>query len=219
MSQIFSSRVFELLGELKEHNTREWYHEHKAEFEGQVRIPFASLLEELTERLASTDLPLGGNKKTMFRQNRDIRFSKDKSPYQTHVSGILTPSGRKDESEGVLYLHIHTEGGFLACGFYKLPTDRLRVIRDSILEKPDEFQAIIDQLNKKNLPLVEDGKLTAMPKGYKEFADHPMADFLKLKSFSTHKTLDKQELLEEGLVEEIIHFGLASKDLLAFCQQ
>jgi uncharacterized protein (TIGR02453 family) len=91
----FTPRSFELLEELAANNEKTWYDEHRDELQTYLRKPFAVVLELATDRLAETAVPFVGGAKTMFRQHRDIRFSKDKSPYSTHISGLLMPSGTK----------------------------------------------------------------------------------------------------------------------------
>lgn len=104
----FTPKSFDLLERLESNNEKAWYNEHRKEIDTYIRKPFALALalELATERLEDTEVPLAGGAKTMFRQNRDIRFSKDKSPYSTHVSGLLTPSGCKAEKDGVVYIHL-----------------------------------------------------------------------------------------------------------------
>ncbi|MEM6261134.1 MAG: DUF2461 domain-containing protein [Bacteroidota bacterium] len=218
MNHFFSPSTFALLEELAENNTREWYHEHKTTFEKEVRTPFLGLIEAITDELGDSSLPLIGNKKTMFRQNRDVRFSKDKSPYQTHVSGLLTPSGSKNEDDGILYCQINKSGGMMACGYYKLPTARLKLIREKIIDEAGPFKEIMDDLEGKNLSLIEDGKLSSMPRGFSEYSDHELAEYLKMKSFATHHSFTKQQLLEEDLVAHASQLAIQTQPLVDFCK-
>lgn len=79
----FDPRAFELLDALAANNEKAWYDANRPEFEAELRVPFAQMLEAITERLEGSIAPLIGSKRTMFRQNRDVRFSKDKSLYKT----------------------------------------------------------------------------------------------------------------------------------------
>ncbi|MEL6700467.1 MAG: DUF2461 family protein, partial [Pseudomonadota bacterium] len=89
----FTDKSFEFLEGLAANNDRDWFNEHKPTFQEYLETPFANLLEALSNRLADADVTLEGSKKTMFRMNRDVRFSEDKSPYKTAVSGLLTRDG------------------------------------------------------------------------------------------------------------------------------
>lgn len=106
-----TERTFAFFDELAENNEREWFHAHKQTFEEYVRTPFAEFLEELGARLADSKLPLRGGAQTMFRINRDVRFTEDKRPYSESVSGLLASSGTKAESGRLLYLELNADGG------------------------------------------------------------------------------------------------------------
>ncbi|MGD1929596.1 MAG: DUF2461 domain-containing protein [Leptolyngbyaceae cyanobacterium] len=214
----FTQKSFELLEGLTENNDKAWYADHKQDFENYLREPFARILELASERLEDTETPLSGSAKTMFRQHRDIRFSKDKSPYSTHVSGLLTPSGTKSEKEGVFYLHLDATGGMMACGFYQLKATELGPIRDRILEAPQQFAQVLAALDAAGLALSEDEKLKSMPQGYKEHAEHEYADYLKLKSFVTKTALPKSVWLSDDLIAGIVSYVNSCQGLLEFCK-
>lgn len=212
----FTHRSFELLEGLETNNEKAWYTEHKNDFETHLRIPFALLLEWVTECLADTDVPLMGSAKTMFRQNRDVRFSKDKSPYSTFVGGLLTPSGTKAEKDGVLYAQLNSSGGMLACGFYKFKAADLAQIRDRIVEEPDEFSQVLQGLENAGLSLNEDDTLISMPRGYQDQKDHVHGDYLKLKSFIVQMPLLRQAWLDSQVVERMVTLAKGCAPLLEF---
>jgi uncharacterized protein (TIGR02453 family) len=114
----FTPRSFELLEELDQNNTKEWFAQHRDEFQMQVREPFAAVLEDLTERLSGTDIALKGGADTMFRQARDVRFSPDKRPYSVTVSGLLTPTGTKNEGGRLAYVELTADGGRIGGGMH-----------------------------------------------------------------------------------------------------
>ena len=104
---LISETSFALLTELAANNSKEWYDAHKADIKTHCLTPFGEMLEHVSNRLIDGPLPLEGSTKTMFRMNRDVRFSKDKSPYKTSVSGMLTPSGTKAEIAGMVYVEMN----------------------------------------------------------------------------------------------------------------
>ncbi|MEM8546195.1 MAG: TIGR02453 family protein [Cyanobacteria bacterium P01_H01_bin.119] len=212
----FVPRSFELLEELADHNEKAWYDNHRQGFEAHLRKPFGRVLELASEHLSETQVSLSGGPKTMFRQHRDIRFSQDKSPYSTHVSGVLTPSGTKAEKEGLVYVHFDCSGGFLACGFYQLKAAELAPIRDRILEESAEFSGLLRSLDQAGLCLSNENKLIAMPRGYAEYEEHPHADYLKLKSFIVRLELSREIWLTGDIVDCIVEYAQNCAALLAF---
>lgn len=214
----FTPESFKLLEELADNNEKAWYDEHRDKFEAHLRQPFAEVLELATEHLSETSVPFEGGTKTMFRQNRDIRFSKDKSPYSTHVSGLLTPSGTKAEKEGIVYIHLDSSGGFFACGFYQLKATELGPIRDRIIEKPAEFSDLLQDLYRSSLSLSNEDKLTAMPRGYKDYETHEYADYLKLKSFIVKVKLGRGVWLDGDIVDCVVEYAKNCASLLQFGQ-
>ena len=95
---LISDTSFSLLAELAENNRKDWYDANKGDLKTHCLTPFAEMLEHISNRLVDSPYPLEGSAKTMFRMYRDVRFSKDKTPYKSTVSGMLTPSGAKAAS-------------------------------------------------------------------------------------------------------------------------
>ncbi|MBD2258275.1 DUF2461 domain-containing protein [Pseudanabaena sp. FACHB-2040] len=212
----FTRKSFDLLEGLAANNDKSWYDAHRKDFEAYLREPFSVVLERATDRLAETTLPLAGGSKTMFRQNRDIRFSKDKSPYSTHVSGVLTPSGTKAEKDGMLYVQLDGSGGLIACGFYKLKAAELATLRDKIIEEPEAFSQVLQGLNDAGLSLSDEDKLTSMPRGYEAHDQHEYAQYLRLKSFISQTPLPKSAWLEADIVDRIVEYAKGCASLLKF---
>lgn len=213
----FSPPSLALLAELAENNEKAWYDAHRAAFEAELRVPFAALLEAVTARLDGSIAPLVGSKKTMFRQNRDVRFSKNKDPYKTNIAGMLTPTGSKKDMAGILYLHLEPAGGFMATGFYQFPTAKLGLIRDRIVSNPKRFQSMLDSLAEHDLALEMSSALTRMPKGYDAEAEHPHAAYIKLKNFLVTQPLTPEDWTRGAVVDRATHLALASADFLSFC--
>ena len=99
----FGEKAIPFLKALNFHQSREWFQENRDLFEQELREPLGDLVDVLSERFAAAGLKLKGDrKKSQFRINRDVRFSKDKRPYTDHVSAILSPDGTKTE-QGVFF--------------------------------------------------------------------------------------------------------------------
>ncbi|MFC5381673.1 TIGR02453 family protein [Aquipuribacter nitratireducens] len=208
--------TFRWFTDLQENNSAEWFHANRTTFDEYVAEPFEDLLEEVTARLAGTDAPLRGGAATTFRMNRDVRFSADKSPYSTSRSALLTRSGTKSESGGLVYVQLGGDGGLLAGGLYKPPTSRLDPLRQSMLEDPDGFSAVVDALAANGHELDRSDAVKTMPRGYTEHADHPLAAYLRLKQLVVMEPLPKAAWLDDTAADRVVDFALGIAPLLRF---
>ena len=213
---VFSESTFQCLEELELNNNRDWFIENKKRLEQEVRGPFASLLETLSDLLSENGLPLHGGPKTMFRMNRDVRFSNDKSPYKTFVSGLLTRTGTKDISTGLIYIHLDSRGGFVVSGLYQPPTERLYELRTSMIEKQSEFSATLNSLRRAGLELDPTDATKNMPRGFSEYSDHEHSESLKLKNIMVRRDLQPSEWWKPGFDTELVQFAMASRPILEF---
>jgi len=213
-----TDRSFRFLADLDANNDATWFNANKALFQETLQEPFARLLDELSTRLADSEVPLKGSRTTMFRMNRDVRFSADKSPYKTAVSGLLTPSGTKAEDAGLVYLHLGADGGFVAAGLHSPTPKRLGPVRDRILDALEEFDAVVQHLNDAHLDLDLDtgGSLKTMPRGYAEHSQHRLAWALRLSALITQQRLPKSAWTNGDIVDRVERVTLAAGPLLAF---
>lgn len=211
-----TDKSFTLLAGLEADNTKEWFDAHREDMRDIVQGPFAEILEAVSERLADGPLPLMGSEHTVFRINRDVRFSKDKSPYSTHVSGVLTRGGTKKEDDGLTYLHMDARGGFVACGFYNVAPKDLAPIRDRIVDRPVEFDDIAASMAEAGYALSRDDVLSGMPQGYSQHADAPFAERLKLKSLIAQTRLTKKDWINGDVVDTAVAMTNACAGLIAF---
>lgn len=199
-----SRKAFSLLEGLAADNSKEWFHAHKAEFRAEVLEPFGVVLEAVSERLHDADLVLRGGSQTMFRMNRDVRFSPDKRPYRETVAGLLTPSGTKVEADGVAYVEFGLSGGWVGGGFYKLPTKELNVLRDHIVAEPKAWFAAKREVAARGGALVDGDALKGMPRGFQDHADSEVADDLRRKSLLVRGNLTKTSWLDGSVVDRIV---------------
>ena len=215
---MISKKTFALFAELEANNNRTWFKAHRDEITKSAVIPLTSVIEQTTAALSSSKLPMMGGANTLFRINRDIRFSKNKAPYKTQVSGLLTPDGTKLADEGVAYIQLDQRGGHMSAGYYNLTPDVLKRIRDRIVESPNEFRAVLKSLDKANLKLTREMTLTAMPRGYSKYADEWFAEYLKLKVFLVRTKLTKQPWMSGTIVKDFVEHTLQCAPLVRFGQ-
>ncbi len=213
---LITKTSFDLLDQLSRNNTKDWYDAHKDDIKTHCLSPFGELLEHVSNRLVDSDRPLEGSAKTMFRMHRDVRFSKDKTPYKSSVSGVLTPSGTKAEMAGMVYVEMNATGGWVAGGFYKLPTAQLGLIRQRIVDEPDAFQTVLDGLSEAVTGLADMDRLTRMPKGFSEYDDHPFAEDIKRKSFIIRADIPKNAWLEGEVTGIVADLARAAGPLIKF---
>ncbi len=219
----FSPTTLSFLKALGFHQNREWFQENKALYESEVKEPMLALLAELTERFEQEGIPLRGDKKSVFRINRDIRFSKDKRPYQTHTSAVMTPSGAKGDP-GLVYIHITAdglgsweyapEGSFLAAGFHLPDNTVLAAFRNAIRKDPAAFQAMEAALNKAKLKLETSNQLTRVPRGFEDMKGSPVEGAIRLKSFIVEEQLSEATVTSKKLVDTVVKFTKRSRPFL-----
>lgn len=181
----------DFLFELAHNNNKPWFDEHHARYQ-DIRKNLLIFCEDVHADLVQIDPELRhmDPKKCLFRINRDIRFSNDKTPYKTHFGGKFTNDGRKKGFAG--YNIIFTAHGelLLMAGIHKLPPKELNKIRDNIVNKSDFQQIILAPEFQKKFPLYDEWKLKQCPTGYDK--DSPYIELLKLQSWWAIHTVPEQ---------------------------
>lgn len=201
--------LIQFLAELSENNNRAWFVMNKPRYD-ILREEFLALVTGLIADIAKFDPAIAGcnPKKALFRINRDMRFSHDKSPYKTTFSAAITASGLKKPSQGggpAYYFHIDANGILLvAGGEYMPPSDRLRSIRQHVIADAAGFGKLLKnkKLNETFGGLNQEGKLTRPPKGFD--ADAPHIESIKLKNFIVWKETSLKKKAPVKLENEVI---------------
>ena len=186
--------IFNFLEQLSENNNREWFHGHKPEFL-KAKESLEIITEILIKEIGKFDKEIGAlqAKNCIFRIYRDVRFSKDKSPYKTNFGAFLVPGGKKSGKAGY-YLHLDPDGSFLAGGVYMPASDHLKKLRKHIFEHTDELKQIISKpAFKKDFGSISGDKLNLTPRGFP--ADFPDLDLLKFKSYIVVKNYNKYAVI------------------------
>ncbi len=177
------------LFELSENNNRAWFVMNKPRYD-ILRAEFVQFVSDLIRGVSQFDPAIAAcdAKKAIFRINRDVRFSNDKSPYKTTFSAALIPNGKKKPSEGggpAYYFQLDAKGHvFFALGEYIPPADRVKQIRDHMVNDSAGFIKVFKNKSLKATfgdELQVEAKLSRPPKGYDP--DHPLIEQIKLKSF------------------------------------
>ncbi|QEC54135.1 DUF2461 domain-containing protein [Anseongella ginsenosidimutans] len=181
---MLQNSTLDFLGNLARNNNREWFNTNKTAYlaaKEDVEAFTAALIREASrfDPLLADLLP----KNCLFRIYRDTRFSKDKTPYKTHMGLWLCPSGRNSNGPGY-YLHITPGASFLAGGYWMPPADDLKAIRQEIDYNSTALKQLLEanSFRKYFGGLDEEHALKTAPQGYPK--DHPEIALLKLKSFT-----------------------------------
>ena len=194
-----------------------WFEAHRDDYEREVRSAAAALTELVGAALARQDLPLGGDaKRSMFRINRDVRFSKDKRPYKTHAGLVWMRPGYKKVSPGILYLHIADEGCFLAAGFYGLERPMLDAVRGAIRDDGPAFTAAVAAAGAAGLALDLSDSTTRLPRGFEDVADPALAAAIKARNLILRRSLTKKAVGGPSLVPALVDAVQASLPFLRF---
>lgn len=200
--------LIQFLGELSENNNRAWFVMNKPRYD-ILRAEFLELVTKLIASISKFDPEVTdcNPKKALFRINRDIRFSHDKSPYKTTFSAAITASGLKKPSQGggpAYYFHIDANGTLLiAGGEYMPPAERLRAIRQNVIADAAGFGKVLKNKKLKDAfgDLQDEGKLSRPPKGFD--ADAPHIEYIKMKSFIVWKETDLKKQMPANLDTEL----------------
>lgn len=195
--------VYDFLSDLAKHNKKEWMDDNKKRYLEAKGI-IIDLVAQVIEKTSVFDPTLEGidPKKTLFRINRDIRFSKNKDPYKTNFGASIVDGGRRSGNPGY-YIHIMPENNFVGGGVYQPAPDILSKVRQEIDYSGDEFRAIIDDKKFNSIyPKAHDeDKLKTAPKGYPK--DHENIDLLQLKHYVFMHTVSNKQMNADNVVEMI----------------
>lgn len=131
--------------ELSKHNEKAWFHANKARFENDIKAPFTDFVQIMIMLIGQEGPPLAITpKEAMFRIYRDVRFSKDKTPYKTHVGAVIAPGGRKDPGPG-FYIQVGAEGMMVAGGCFQPGKAGLLNIRKEIARDPARIGELVNE--------------------------------------------------------------------------
>lgn len=206
--------VLAFVKDLERNNDRDWFKAHRAEYD-LARGRFEEFVAVLIGELARTE-PLGNlnPKDCIFRIHRDLRFSKDKTPYKTHFGAYIAPGGRQSRRMG-FYVHIEIGESMFAGGMHHPESKQLAAFRASIDQDASEFKSIISEKSfQTTFGEVEGDKLKTMPRGYPK--DHPEADLLRFKSVVAVRNIDDDQVVSDDIVRLAMETHAAMKPFLSY---
>ncbi|MBI2072515.1 MAG: DUF2461 domain-containing protein [Gemmatimonadetes bacterium] len=203
----FTAATVRFFRGLRRNNVKSWFEAHRAEYERDVRDPMRALIEEMDTRLGGVAPEISGDpKRSMFRIYRDIRFSKDKSPYKTHAAcwfhhwdADRRVGSQAEGGSAGFYFQVAPRGSFVGGGTWMPPRPVLNRIRDAIAEDPRGFERVVraPRLIRRFQGLSDEAVLKRTPRGFTE--DHPAARWLKYQSFVTGRMLTDRQVTSRRL--------------------
>jgi uncharacterized protein (TIGR02453 family) len=213
---IIQKSTLDFLKNLKLNNHKDWFEEHRKQYDAAKKNVLDVAEQTIkTISLFDSDIKDLQAKNCMFRINRDVRFSNDKSPYKTNMGAYFAKGGKKSVYAGY-YLHVEPGKSFLAGGLWMPQSEQLNKVRQEIDYNALAFKKIIynkDFVNYFN-KLDEKEKLRTIPKGYPK--DHPEAELLKLKSYIVSHALSDITLTSKELSKQISAAFKAMNPLIKF---
>jgi len=218
---MLSPITLKFLDDLKKNNNREWFHENKERYENYKK-EYTKLIENFLEEMIPMDESLRHlePKNCSFRIARDIRFSKDKTPYKTHM-GIWLSGGTKNTNLPGYYIHIEEGKSFIGGGVWWPDAVDLKKIRKEIAYFHEDLQEILENKNFKkefgDFERNDSNSLKNAPKDYEK--DHEAIEFLKLKSFTAVQKLDDVLLKDKDFVKKVSKKLIALKPLNDFLER
>lgn len=203
----FRPSALRFLRALGRNNDRSWFEAHRQEYEREVRDPMRALIEEMDVRFARFASEIVGDpRRSMFRIYRDIRFSKDKSPYKTHAACWFyhrdadRQVGREGEGGSAgFYFHLQPGQSFTGAGIWMPPRGALAKIREALADDSHGFARMVGdrRVRRRFGDLSDEAVLKRMPRGFAE--DHPAAPWLRYQSFTLGRGLSDAEVTRARL--------------------
>ena len=218
MMKYFSPDFLEFFKELAANNHKDWFDENRKRYHKEIKEPFKIFVGDLIQEIKTNYEPqlLIEPKDAIFRINRDIRFSKDKTPYKTNLSALLSPKGRKNHSYPSLYLELGPEKIGIYGGCYGFSTQELALMRKHIFSNHKTFISLLASAEfKGHYPNGIEGEKHKRPaKEYKEFVEKEPLILNKQLYYYSH--LDPALIPTDKLMPTILEYYKASFELMQF---
>jgi uncharacterized protein (TIGR02453 family) len=203
---MLQSHTLKFLKDLKKNNNKPWFDVHRKQYEG-AKTDFENFIQSVLDKHSKNDPDLKEltAKKCLFRINRDIRFSKDKSPYKTNFGASMDKGGKKSGLAGY-YFHLEPGKSFIGGGLWIPQPDALKKVRQEIDYCFDEFKKIIASKKFKTvygeLYTGEGVQLSKVPQGFEK--ENPAAEYLKFKSWLVLRDISDQIVTSKDLLKTTI---------------
>ena len=211
----FDQAFLDFFKELKENNTREWFEDHKKIYEKEVKQPFNELVAEMINRISQVDPEVQVTpRQCVFRLYRDVRFSKDKTPYKTHASAYICKGGKKTGQPG-FYFRFRHDSGMCGGGVYQTDKTWLNKIRSEIVYSMEEFDKLVSNRKfKAKFGTIQGDKNKIIPKDFRE--DLERQPLIANKQFYYMTDLPAETVLRDDLPDLLMEHYHVTRPLNQF---
>ena len=207
MSKYFTPKVFSFIRELSDNNDRQWFKARQERYEAEIREPaldfiedFGKQLKKVSKHFNADPRPIGGS---LFRIQRDTRFSKDKTPYKTHVGIHFRHFATKEDVHAPgFYLHLEPGGSFAGVGLWRPATKDALSIRTKIVDESGRWKRVAHGARFSDVYELEGESLARPPKGFDP--EHPLLEDLKRKDFLATTRFKQSEVTSDGFMDEYL---------------
>ena len=210
----FSKATFDFLKDLKKNNDRDWFNENKPRFEDHIKAPALRLIEDFGPELKKISPHFSATPRSLFRIYRDVRFSKDKSPYKTHAGIHFRHENSKNAYAPGFYVHVEPGEIFLGCGIWHPESPALRKIREHMVEDPAGWKKASRGKKFTDTFELAGDRLKRPPKGFDP--EHALIEDLKMKDFIGVKQLTQSFVTSDTLPADLRKTFQAGAPLMRF---
>ncbi len=212
----FTQEFLQFFMDLAPNNHKDWFDENRKRYHEHVKEPFKAFTTDLIEALKPhMYIESLEAKNCIFRINRDIRFSKDKTPYKLHMSAAIAPGGRKDMENPGLYIQIDPENTRIYSGSYMPSKEKLYAIRQKIVENPKQLDRLLQAPGfKQYFGMIHGDKNKVLPKEFKATA--AKQPLIYNKGFYYFNKLEPEVCLQEDFIDLIVDHYKAAKPMNEF---
>ena len=216
-SRSFRPALFTYLNDLTENNNRQWFGDHKDRYEEYVKDAglqfirdFEPYLHEISPHFVADDRTVGGS---LFRIYRDTRFSKDKTPYKTHLGIQFRHEAAKDVHAPGFYLHLEPAGSFTGVGIWRPDGRSALAIREGIVDRSEDWLGALNDPDFASTYTLEGEALKRPPRGFPP--DHPLVEDLKRKDFIATGRLSRKTATTPDFLEQ---YALMSRNAAGYME-
>src|SRR5665811_381393 len=214
----FRPALFTYLADLARNNDRSWFAENKDRYEVYVKEAglqfirdFEPYLHEISPHFVADDRPVGGS---LFRIYRDTRFSKDKTPYKTHLGVQFRHEAAKDVHAPGFYIHLDPEGSFAGAGMWRPDGPSALAIRQAIVDRSDEWISLVGDATFRASFALDGEALKRPPRGFPP--DHPLVDDLRRKDFIATARISRKTVTAPDFLEQYAQMSRNAGEYMKF---
>lgn len=219
---MIQASTIKFLKDLKKNNNKPWFDANRKKYE-EAKADFTNFIQHVIDVHGKKDKTIAGikAKDCLFRINRDIRFSKDKSPYKTNFGASINKGGKKAFSTAGYYFHLEPGQCFAGGGIYQPMPEELKKVRQEIDYNFRDFKKIIGSKKFKSvygdLDKSDEFLLSRVPKGYDP--DNPAAEYLRLKSYIALSYLKDTDITSKSLLKKTTEAFATLRPLVDFINE